>query len=92
MCTIFNIAYCESVHRHIDFVYLHLLIPTLELPTNHGSTKKMHRKVVAFFKPAKRTFSSFQSESLEMLTYLPATKDYHVVVNLEKEKNEVECD
>jgi len=32
--------------------YLHLLTPTFDEPANHGSKIKMHRKVVAPFKPS----------------------------------------
>lgn len=46
--------YCVSWFREIinlSATYLHLFIPTFELPANQGSTRKMHRKVVAFFRP-----------------------------------------
>lgn len=32
--------------------YLHLLIPTLELPANHGSSKNMQRNVIEPFSPS----------------------------------------
>lgn len=34
----------------------------------------------------------FQKESVEMLTYLLATKDYHEAASLKREKNGVQCD
>lgn len=39
------------IFGHFDS-YLHLLIPTLELPANHGSSKNIHRNVIEPFSPS----------------------------------------
>lgn len=75
------------IHIVIEFrklFYLHLLIPTLLLPAKYGSTKKIHRNVVAFLSPyGKRKVIAFFLKSLKV-TYLLTKMDCHEVLNLKK--------
>lgn len=49
------LMFCYDNHNIIICdVNLHLLMPTFEAPANHGSSIKMHRKVLALISPSRK--------------------------------------
>lgn len=55
--------YSNSLEQCIQ-THLHLLIPTLELPANHGSITNTHRNVVASSRPRKNEGLSWSRSPL----------------------------
>lgn len=49
-----NLGRRRNTEDALTVTHLHLLIPTLDEPANHGSRINMHLKVTAFLRPARR--------------------------------------